>query len=76
MLFCHKITRIFMIYVHLSQKFIVAIYALCPPICLASKVDSAIFSLLECMKEREYKFGKIGVGVKPASKLSAPYISS
>ena len=32
-----------MIYVHLSQKFIVAIYALCPPIFLASKVDSAIF---------------------------------
>ena len=41
MLFYHKITCIFMIYVCLSQKFVVAIYAVFPPIFLAGKVDSA-----------------------------------
>ena len=41
MLFYPKITCIFMIYVYLSWKFVVAIYALFPPIFLAWKVDSA-----------------------------------
>ena len=41
MLFHHKITCIFMIYVYLSRKFFIAIHALFPPIFLAWKVDSA-----------------------------------
>ena len=43
MLFYHKITFIFMIFVYLSRTFFVAIYALFPPIFLACKVDSANF---------------------------------
>ena len=41
MLFYHQITCIFMIYVYLLQKFVVAIYAVFPPIVLAWKLDSA-----------------------------------
>ena len=43
MLFYHQITCIFMIYVYLLQKFVVAIYAVFPPIVLAWKLDSANF---------------------------------
>ena len=43
MLSYHKTTFIFMVYVYLWQKFVVAIYALFPPISLAWKVDSANF---------------------------------
>ena len=43
MLFCHQIHYIFVINVLLSQKFVVPIYALCPPNFLCSKVDHRQF---------------------------------
>ena len=43
MLFYHKITCIFMIYVYLSRTFFVAIYALFPPIFWAEKQTPPIF---------------------------------
>ena len=59
-LFYHKITCIFIICVYLSCKFVVAIYALFPPIFLAWKVDSANFSTFR-MYETVYLYICISV---------------
>ena len=49
MLFYHKTTCNFMIYVYLTRTFFVAIYALFPPIFWPGKETPLLFVLLECM---------------------------